>query len=167
MNYKKYIKNNKLILPKGFNSPLSCSYNDLMELILPEGFNSILYCSYNNLSELILPEGFNSDLFCSDNKLKELILPEGFNSNLTCYYNNLSELILPEGFNSYLNCDNPDIYKIAKCMKEFKLNYFNAGIKIIDQLNLDKLPKLKSHYSLRETAPQYRNLKLNILLNEL
>ena len=43
-------------------------------------------------------------------------------------------------------------------MKEFKLNYFNAGIKIIDQLDLNKLPKLKSHH---------RNLKLNILLNEL
>ena len=52
-------------------------------------------------------------------------------------------------------------------MKEFKLNYWETGIKIIDQLNLNKLPKLKSHYSLRETAPQYRNLKLNIILNEL
>ena len=52
-------------------------------------------------------------------------------------------------------------------MKEFNLNYWEAGIKIIDQLDLSKLPKLKSHYSLRETAPQYRNLKLNIILNEL
>ena len=43
-------------------------------------------------------------------------------------------------------------------MKEFKLNYFNAGIKIIDKLDLNKLPKLKSHL---------RNLKLNIILNEL
>ena len=128
MNYKNYIKNNKLILPEGFNSPLSsCSYNDLTELILPEGFNSHLYCDNNNLIELILPEGFNR----------------------------------------YLDCDNPDIIKIANCMEKFKLNYWEAGIKIIDKLNLDKLPKLKSHYSLRETAPQYRNLKLNILLNEL
>ena len=45
-------------------------------------------------------------------------------------------------------------------MNGFKLNYWEAGIKIMDQLNLDKLPKLKSYYSLRETAPQYRNLKL-------
>ena len=52
-------------------------------------------------------------------------------------------------------------------MNGFKLNYWVAGIKIMDQLNLDKLPKLKSYYSLRETAPQYRNLKLNIILNEL
>ena len=118
MNYKNYIKNNKLILPKGFNSYLNCSIN--------------------NLSELILPEGFNSDLFC--------------------HHNNLTELILPEGFNSYSVCDNPDIYKIANCMKEFKLNYFNAGIIIIDQLDLSELPKLKSYC---------RNLKLNILLNEL
>ena len=138
MNYKNYIKDNKLILPKGFNSGLFCSCNDL--------------------SELILPKGFNSDLFCSSNNLTELILPEGFNSTLLCYNNNLSELILSEGFNSYLVCDNTDIYKIANCMKEFKLNYFNAGIKIIDQLDLNKLPKLKSHF---------RNLKLNILLNEL
>ena len=36
-------------------------------------------------------------------------------------------------------------------MKEFNLNYFNAGIKIIDKLNLNKLTKLK----------------LNIILNEL
>ena len=118
MNYKKYIKNNKLILPKGFNSPLYCYSNNLTELILPKGFNSVLSCSYNNLSELILPEGFNS----------------------------------------YLNCDNPDIYKIVMCMKKFKLNYFNAGIKIIDELDLNKLPKLKSYH---------RNLKLNIILNEL
>ena len=46
-------------------------------------------------------------------------------------------------------------------MKEFNLNYWEAGIKIIDQL------KLKSYNSLRETAPQYHNLKLNIILNEL
>ena len=91
-------------------------------------------------------------------KYNKLILPKGFNNKLDCSYNNLTELILPEGFNSYLDCDNPDIYEIAKCMKEFK---------IIDQLYLDKLPKLKSYYSLRETAPQYRNLKLNIILNEL
>ena len=94
MNYKYYIKNNKLILPKGFNSPLSCFSNKLTELILPEGFNSNLYCSYNNLSELILPKGFNSNLYC----------------------------------------DNRDIIKIAKCMKEFNLNYWEAGIKIMDQL---------------------------------
>ena len=43
-------------------------------------------------------------------------------------------------------------------MKEFKLNYFKAGIKIIDKLDLNKLPKLKAYY---------RNLKLNIILNEL
>ena len=138
MNYKKYIKNNKLILPKEFNSNLNCSWNNLSELILPEGFNSPLDCYANNLGELILPEGFNSDL--------------------NCFNNNLTELILPEGFNSYLYCDNQDIYKIAGCMKEFKLNYWEAGAKIIDQLNLDKLPKLKSHL---------RNLKLNIILNEL
>ena len=138
MNYKKYIKNNKLILPKGFNSTLNCSYDNLSELILPEGFNSRLYCYYNNLSKLILPEGFNSDL--------------------NCYRNKLTELILPEGFNSFLYCDNPDIIKIVKCMKEFNLNYWEAGIKIIDQLDLNKLPKLKSHF---------RNLKLNIILNEL
>ena len=118
MNYKDYIKNNKLILPKEFNSPLDCSRNKLSELILPEGFNSNLDCACNNLTELILPEGFNRDLYC----------------------------------------DNLDINKIANCMKEFKLNYFNAGIKIIDQLDLNKLPKLKSHF---------RNLKLNIILNEL
>ena len=41
-------------------------------------------------------------------------------------------------------------------MKKFKLNYFNADIKIIDQLDLNKLPKLKSHF---------RNLKLNDILN--
>ena len=100
-------------------------------------------------------------------KNDKLILPEGFNSRLYCSGNNLSELILPEGFNSDLWCDNPDIIKIANCMKEFKLNYFEAGIKILNQLELNKLPKLKSYYSLRETAPQYRNLKLNIILNEL
>ena len=65
-------------------------------------------------------------------------------------------MILPEGFNSNLNCDNQDLNKIAKCMKKFKLNYFNADIKIIDQLDLNKLPKLKSHF---------RNLKLNDILN--
>ena len=70
MNYKEYIKNNKLILPKGFNSPLNCSRNKLCELILPEGFNR------------------------------------------------------------YLICDNPDIIKIARCMKEFNLNYLEAVIKI-------------------------------------
>ena len=43
-------------------------------------------------------------------------------------------------------------------MKEFNLNYWEAGIKIINQLDLNKLPKLKSHF---------RNLKLNIILNEL
>ena len=138
MNYKNYIKNNKLILPKGFNSYLFCPYNDLSELILPEGFNSVLNCYDNNLSELILPEGFNSNLVCS--------------------INNLSELILPEGFNSALYCDNKDLNKIANCMKKFKLNYYDAGIKIIDELELNKLPKLKSYY---------RNLKLNIILNEL
>ena len=167
MNYKNYIKNNKLILPKGFNSYLFCPYNDLSELILPEGFNSDLFCSFNNLNELILPEGFNNYLSCSSNKLNELILPEGFNSHLSCAYNNISELILPEGFNSYLSCDNIDIIKIAEFMKEFNLNYFKAGIKIINQLDLNKLPKLKTYYSLRETAPQYRDLKLNIILNEL
>ena len=119
----------------------------------------VLYCFNNNLTELILPEGFNSTLDCSMNKLNELILPEGFNGALFCDNNNLTELILPEGFNNNLYCDNLDINKIANCMKEFKLNYFNAGIKIIDQLDLSKLPKLKSYYSLRETAPQYRNLK--------
>ena len=118
MNYKNYIKNNKLILPKEFNSYLNCSWNNLNELILPEGFNSVLYCDNNKLSELILPEGFNS----------------------------------------YLNCDNLYINKIANCMQEFNLNYFKAGIKIIDQLDLNKLPKLKSYN---------RNLKLNIILNEL
>ena len=159
MNYKKYIKNNKLILPEGFNSPLSsCSYNDLTELILPEGFNSNLHCDNNKLSELILPEEFNSALYCFYNKLGGLILPEGFNSTLYCYGNNLSELILPEGFNSDLSCDNLDIIKIAWCMKEFNLNYWEAGIKIIDQLDLNKLPTLKSYF---------RNLKLNIILNEL
>ena len=56
MNYKNYIKNNKLILPKGFNSTLYCYGNNLNELILPEEFNSTLYCHNNNLSELILPE---------------------------------------------------------------------------------------------------------------
>ena len=158
MNYKDYIKDNRLILPKGFNSDLFCSFNNLTELILPEGFNSPLYCDNNNLSELILPEGFNNNLECDNNNLSELILPKEFNSNLYCYWNKLSELILPEGFNSDLGCDNPDIIKIAKCMKEFKLNYWEAGIKIIDQLDLSKLPKLKSYY---------RNLKLNIILNEL
>ena len=74
------------------------------------------------------------------------------------YYKNLVELILPEGFNSHLSCDNRDLNKIAKCMKKFKLNYWEAGIKIIDELDLNKLPKLKSHF---------RNLKLNIILNEL
>ena len=138
MNYKNYIKDNKLILPKGFNRYLTCSNNNLTELILPEGFNNVLDCSSNNLTKLILPEGFNNNLYC--------------------YRNNLTKLILPEGFNSYLVCDNQDIIKIAKCMKEFKLNYFNAGIKIIDNLDLNKLPKLKSNY---------RNLKLNIILNEL
>ena len=118
MNYKKYIKNNKLILPKEFNRNLDCSYNNL----------------------------------------NELILPEGFNSTISCYRNNLSELILPEGFNSTLYCDNKDLNKIANCMKKFKLNYYDAGIKIIDELELNKLPKLKSYY---------RNLKLNIILNEL
>ena len=63
-----------------------------------------------------------------------------------------------KGFNSNLGCDNPDIIKIDKCMKEFNLNYWEAGIKIIDQLDLNKLPKLKSYH---------RNLKLNIILNEL
>ena len=29
MNYKDYIKNNKLILPKGFNSYLDCSDDNL------------------------------------------------------------------------------------------------------------------------------------------
>ena len=56
-------------------------------------------------------------------------------------------IILPKGFNSLLYCDNPDIIKIANCMKEFKLNYCEAGIKI-----------LKSYF---------RNFKLNIILNEL
>ena len=37
----KYIKNGKLILPKGFNSNLNCSNNNLTELILPEGFNRL------------------------------------------------------------------------------------------------------------------------------
>ena len=165
MNYKKYIKNNKnyikdykLILPKGFNSYLNCYGNNLSELILPEGFNSFLSCSNNNLNELILPEGFNNPLYCYGNNLVELILPEGFNSVLFCHNNNLSELILPEGFNSNLNCDNQDIIKIDWCMKEFNLNYWEAGIKIIDDLDLNKLPKLKSYH---------RNLKLNIILNEL
>ena len=158
MNYKNYIKNNKLILPKGFNRYLDCYNNKLTELILPEGFNSDLFCSNNNLTELILPEGFNSSLYCFNNNLSELILPEGFNSCLNCYRNNLTELILPKGFNSPFGCDNPDIYKIAKCMKDFKLNYWEAGIKIIDELDLNKLPKLKSHF---------RNFKLNIILNEL
>ena len=54
MNYKDYIKNNKLILPKGFNSTLNCSGDNLNELILLEGFNSSLDCHSNNLSELIL-----------------------------------------------------------------------------------------------------------------
>ena len=81
MNYKKYIKNNKLILPKGFNSYLSCSNNN----------------NNNNLSELILPEGFNSNLFCHNNNSLKLLLPEGFNSNLFCHNNNLNEL--PEVFN--------------------------------------------------------------------
>ena len=72
MNYKNYIKNNKLILPKGFNSPLNCAYNNLNELILPEGFNSDLFCSYNNLSELILPKRFRgkySPLYCNNKQL--------------------------------------------------------------------------------------------------
>ena len=109
------------------------------------------YKDYIKNNKLIIPKGFNSELYCSSNNLTELILPEGFNSDLSCHHNKLTELILPEGFNSYLVCDNPDIYKIAKCMKEFNLNYFNAGIKIIDKLNLNKLTKLK----------------LNIILNEL
>ena len=66
MNYKNYIKNNKLILPKGFNSYLNCSINNLSELILPEGFNSDLFCHHNNLTELILPEGFNSYSVCDN-----------------------------------------------------------------------------------------------------
>ena len=44
MNYKDYIKNNKLILPEGFNSVLHCYWNKLSELILPERFNSPLTC---------------------------------------------------------------------------------------------------------------------------
>ena len=107
------------------------------------------YKDYIKNSKLILPEGFNSYLNCYGNNLSELILPEGFNSFLSCSNNNLNELILPEGFNRYLDCDNRDIIKIANCMVEFK---------IIDKLDLSKLPKLKSHY---------RNLKLNIILNEL
>ena len=138
MNYKDYIKNGRLVLPKGFNRNLYCSWNDLTKLILPEGFNSTLFCHVNNLTELILPEGFNNILYC--------------------YNNNLTELILSEGFNSNSYCDNPDLNKIAEYMKEFKLNYWEAGIKIIDQLDLSKLPKLKSYH---------RNLKLNIILNEL
>ena len=44
MNYRDYIKDGRLILPKGFNSPLDCSDNNLEELVLPEGFNSKLRC---------------------------------------------------------------------------------------------------------------------------
>jgi hypothetical protein len=88
MSYKDYIKDDKLILPEGFNSPLDCSRNNLKELVLPEGFNSPLNCSGNKLKELILPEGFNSPLYwlnCKNNNLTELILPEGFNrNNLIC-----------------------------------------------------------------------------------
>ena len=87
----------------------------------------------------------------------KLILPKGFNSKLDCSWDKLTELILPEGFNNYLYCDNKDLNKIANCMEEFKLNYFNAGIKIIDKLELNKLPKLKSYH---------HNLKLNIILND-
>ena len=43
-------------------------------------------------------------------------------------------------------------------MKKFNLNYYDAGIKIIDKLDIGELPKLKSHV---------RKLKLNIILNEL
>jgi len=81
MNYRDYIKNGKLVLPEGFNSPLNCSNNKLSELILPEGFNSWLNCKNNNLTELILPEGFNRYLNCYNNQLNKLILPEGFNRN--------------------------------------------------------------------------------------
>ena len=66
MYYRDYIKDGKLILPKGFNSPLNCSINNLKELILPEGFNNWLNCSSNNLTELILPEGFNNFLYCDE-----------------------------------------------------------------------------------------------------
>ena len=66
MSYKDYIKDGRLILPKGFNKELDCSYNNLKELILPEGFNSSLYCYRNNLKELILPEGYNHRYFYCD-----------------------------------------------------------------------------------------------------
>jgi len=66
MNYKDYIIDGKLILPKGFNSHLSCVNNNLEKLILPKGFNSDLSCFNNNLEKLILPEGFNSHLSCDE-----------------------------------------------------------------------------------------------------
>ena len=67
MKYKDYIKDGRLILPKGFNNNLYCYNNNLKELVLPEGFNSRLDCYNNNLKELVLPEGFNNYLFYDKN----------------------------------------------------------------------------------------------------
>ena len=67
MKYKDYIKDGRLILPKGFNNNLYCYNNNLKELVLPEGFNSRLNCWGNQLKELILPEGFiRNNLKCDE-----------------------------------------------------------------------------------------------------
>ena len=105
----------------------------MKELILPKGFNNDLWCSYNNLEELILPEGFNSNLHCSYNNLKELILPKGFNKELNCRSNKLTELILPEGFNrNYLYCDkNVKVYEWNEWLaleRDRKINEILDGI---------------------------------------
>ena len=114
MDYKDYIKDGKLILPEGFNSPLNCYYNNLKELILPKGFNSYLNCKNNQLKKIVLPEGFNSDLYCHGN-------------------NNLEELILPEGYNNrYFHCDETvKVYKWNEWLSIQRERKINA---ILDEL---------------------------------
>ena len=168
------LKDNRLILPDGFNSYLDCSYDNLTELILPKGFNNWLICNNNNLKKLILPEGFNSHLDCSYNELTELILPEGFNSPLYCFDNNLTELILPKGFNSWLNCNNNNNLKELILPKGFN-SWLNCSSNNLTELILPEGFIRKNLicdenvrvYEWNEWLALERERKLKLILDEL